>query len=224
MMSAHKLRFHPSKGAFALRKVLVSAISNAANNNGVPPENLRIARIQVDEGPRLKRIERRAMGRGNRILKRMSHITVIVEDYEPAEKVKPHGTKAKPRPKFEAPKKGKKKAAKDEATVGAAAVEAAGEVTEIAAAAETTEMTEVEQAPEPETPQAETVEASVPEVQTEEQRITEEPSAVEGGDLVAAEAAGMIDVEEAVAEIEGSAVMSDETAEAPEATEEDKKD
>jgi large subunit ribosomal protein L22 len=49
------------------------------------------------------------MGRGNRIVKKTSHITVVVQDYEGETKVKPHGTKAKPRPTLSAPgKKGKK--------------------------------------------------------------------------------------------------------------------
>lgn len=110
VMSAHKLQYHPSKGARLLRKVLVSAIANAVENNRISPENLRIARINVDEGPRLKRISQRAQGRGNRIHKKMSHITVVLEDFEPAAEIKPHGTKAKARPKFDAPKKSAKKA------------------------------------------------------------------------------------------------------------------
>ncbi|MBS1705933.1 MAG: 50S ribosomal protein L22 [Armatimonadetes bacterium] len=104
VMSAHKLAYHPSKGAKMLRKVLVSAIANAVENNRVSPESLRIARISIDEGPRMKRITQRSMGRANRIIKKTSHITVVLEDYEPMGEVKPHGTKAKPRPKFEAPK------------------------------------------------------------------------------------------------------------------------
>ncbi len=104
------LRFHPSKGAFYLRKVLVSAMANAQENHGVSAENLRIATIMIDEGPKTKRIQARAMGRANRILKKTSHITVGVEEFEPQGSVKAHGTKAKNRPKFEAPKA--KKAAK----------------------------------------------------------------------------------------------------------------
>jgi len=108
--TASLLRYHPSKGARALRKVLVSAMANAQENHGLSADGLRIAEIRVDEGPRLKRIQARAQGRANRIIKKTSHITVVVEDYEPAAKVKPHGTKAKPRPTFAAPKSGGKKA------------------------------------------------------------------------------------------------------------------
>lgn len=98
------LRYHPSKGAKALHKVLVSAMANAKENHGLSPDSLRIATIMVDEGPRLKRMIAKAMGRGSRILKKTSHITVVVEDHEALPKVKPHGTKAKPRPTFSAPK------------------------------------------------------------------------------------------------------------------------
>jgi large subunit ribosomal protein L22 len=116
--SVHLLRYHPSKSAAVLRKVLISAMANARENHGIDPENLRIASIMVDEGPKQKRIQARAMGRGNRILKKTSHITVVVEDYEPEAAVKPHGTKAKPRPTFAAPKgKGKKKAVEAAAPV-----------------------------------------------------------------------------------------------------------
>jgi len=109
--TAHLLRFHTSKSAALLRKVLISAMANAQENHGLSPDQLRIATIMVDEGPRLKRMQARAMGRGNRIVKKTSHITVVVEDYEGEVAVKPHGTKAKPRPTFGAPKKGKKSAA-----------------------------------------------------------------------------------------------------------------
>src|SRR5687768_7716576 len=109
------LRYHSSKGARELRKVLLSAMANAQENNNLSPESLRISTIMVDEGPRLKRIQARAMGRANRIVKKSSHITVVVEDYEVPRAVKPHGTKAKPRPTFAAPSKGKKKSKADEA-------------------------------------------------------------------------------------------------------------
>lgn len=138
--SAAVLRYHKSKSAQALRKVLISAMANARENHGVDPENLRIARIMVDEGPRMKRMMARAMGRGNRILKKTSHITVVVEEFEPAGAVKPHGTKAKPRPTFAAPKKGKKKAEEkvEEAVAVAPVVE---EVTETPAVEEVVEVT-----------------------------------------------------------------------------------
>jgi large subunit ribosomal protein L22 len=98
--AAALLHHHTSKGAKSLRKVLISAMANAAENHGLAPETLKISTIMVDEGPRLKRMTAKAMGRGARILKKTSHITVIVEDSEPVEAVKPHGAKAKARPTF----------------------------------------------------------------------------------------------------------------------------
>lgn len=108
--AANVLAFHTSKGAKELRKVLVSAMANAYANNNIPFEQQKIRTIQVDEGPRLKRMTQKSMGRGARIIKKTSHITVIVEDFEPLAKVKPHGTKAKPRPTL-AVKPSKKKGA-----------------------------------------------------------------------------------------------------------------
>ena len=110
--SAALLQYHPSKSARLLRKVLVSAMANAAENHRIPADSLRIATIMVDEGPVQKRMRARAMGRGFRILKKTSHITVVVEEFEPESKQK-QKSKAKPRPTFAAPKKsgGKKKGA-----------------------------------------------------------------------------------------------------------------
>jgi len=109
--AAGLLRYHPSKGARVLRKVLISAIANAAENNGLSPESLTISTIMVDEGPKMKRMIAKAMGRGGRINKKTSHITVGVEEADEQKVVKPHGTKAKPRPTFAAPTRGKKAAA-----------------------------------------------------------------------------------------------------------------
>lgn len=142
--AAHLLRFHPSKSARLLRKVLISAIANAGENNGLTPEELKIARIQVDEGPRLKRIQARAMGRAFRIIKKTSHITVVVEDGFESKRIKPHGTQPKKRPTLTAPKPKAKK--QDEAPVVPAETAPVEHVEESAAApveaAETVEATE----------------------------------------------------------------------------------
>ncbi|MBA3730941.1 MAG: 50S ribosomal protein L22 [Gammaproteobacteria bacterium] len=74
------LSFSPKKAARMIRKVLESAIANAEHNEGADIDELRVARIFVDQGPSLKRFEARAKGRGNRIIKRTSHITVAVAD------------------------------------------------------------------------------------------------------------------------------------------------
>jgi large subunit ribosomal protein L22 len=110
--AAGLLRFHPSKSAKALRKVLISAVANAQENHSLSADTLKISTIFIDEGPRLKRLQARAMGRGNRIIKKTSHITVVVEETEAQPPVKPHGTKAKARPTFAAPTRGRKGAAK----------------------------------------------------------------------------------------------------------------
>ena len=108
--TADVLRFHPSKGARLLSKVIRSAVANAQENHGADPDSLRITDVQINEGPVIKRIQARAMGRANRIEKKLSHITVVVEDGERKKTIKPHGTKPKSRPSFSVPRgKGKKK-------------------------------------------------------------------------------------------------------------------
>lgn len=72
------LAFSPKKAAGIVKKVLESAIANAEHNDGADIDELKIAKIFVDEGPTHKRMRARAKGRGNRILKRTSHITVVV--------------------------------------------------------------------------------------------------------------------------------------------------
>src|SRR3990170_6165670 len=74
------LQFSPKKAAGHLRKVLESAIANAEHNEGADVDELKVATIQVDGGPTLRRFHSRAKGRGVRILKRTSHITVVVSD------------------------------------------------------------------------------------------------------------------------------------------------
>jgi len=134
--TAHVLRFHRSKAAFHLRKTLISAIHNAVNNHGLPVEELRITKIMIDAGPRMKRIEQRAMGRAYRIEKKMSHITVIVDQAEGTTPVKQSGTKPKPRPTFAAPKRKAKAKAGAEAKVEEATPVTASEAPEEAGSAE----------------------------------------------------------------------------------------
>ena len=76
--AADLLQFSDKKAAAMIRKVLWSAISNAENNLGADIDELKITSIMVDEGPVLKRFMARAKGRGTRILKRTSHIFVVV--------------------------------------------------------------------------------------------------------------------------------------------------
>ncbi|GAB3733453.1 50S ribosomal protein L22 [Silanimonas algicola] len=72
------LKFSDKKAAGIIRKVVYSAASNAENNLGADVDELKVATIMIDEGPVLKRFGARAKGRGTRILKRTSHITVVV--------------------------------------------------------------------------------------------------------------------------------------------------
>ena len=74
------LTFSPLKSAAMMKKVLESAIANAEHNDGADIDELKVASIYVDQGPSMKRMRARAKGRGNRILKRTSHITVTVAD------------------------------------------------------------------------------------------------------------------------------------------------
>jgi large subunit ribosomal protein L22 len=74
------LKFMPKKGAELVRKVLESAIANAEHNNGADIDELRVSRIMIDTAPVLKRMAARAKGRGSRIVKRNSHITIQVSD------------------------------------------------------------------------------------------------------------------------------------------------
>lgn len=74
------LNFSTKKAAQIIKKVLESAIANAEHNEGADIDELKIATIYVDEGRTAKRMRPRAKGRGNRILKRSSHITVTVSD------------------------------------------------------------------------------------------------------------------------------------------------
>ncbi len=74
------LMFSDKKAAKLISKVLNSAIANAENNEGADIDELKVTSAYVNEGSIMKRMRERAKGRGNRILKRTSHITVIVGD------------------------------------------------------------------------------------------------------------------------------------------------
>jgi large subunit ribosomal protein L22 len=74
------LTYSPKKAAGLVKKVLESAMANAEHNEGADIDELTVAKVFVDEGPTMKRIMPRAKGRADRILKRSSHISVIVSD------------------------------------------------------------------------------------------------------------------------------------------------
>lgn len=74
------LKFSQQGAALPFKKTLESAIANAENNEGADIDELRVSKTYVNEGPTLKRMRARAKGRGSRILKRTSHITITVSD------------------------------------------------------------------------------------------------------------------------------------------------
>jgi large subunit ribosomal protein L22 len=76
------LRFAPQSASDTVGKVLASAIANAERVRQFGGGSLVVSRAWVDEGPTLKRFRPRAQGRGYRINKRTSHITVVVSDEE----------------------------------------------------------------------------------------------------------------------------------------------
>jgi large subunit ribosomal protein L22 len=98
------LKFVPNFAADAISRVIKSAIANAENSRPFDEDgkqlaplisdNLKLVRAFVDEGPRIKRVQPRAQGRAYRIVKRMCHITVIVEEVEPKPRpVRPQRTR-----------------------------------------------------------------------------------------------------------------------------------
>ncbi len=72
--------YNPRYASSLVKKLLESAVANAENNNGLKRENLYVAECYATSGPIMKRIRPRAQGRAYRILKRMSHITVVLDE------------------------------------------------------------------------------------------------------------------------------------------------
>lgn len=76
------LKFTPKKGAKALEKVLKSAVANAENNFNLDRDNLFVSEAYANEGPRMKRFRPKARGMAYPIIKRSSHIGVVVKERE----------------------------------------------------------------------------------------------------------------------------------------------
>jgi large subunit ribosomal protein L22 len=74
------LAFTPKKAAFLINKTLKSAIANAENNANLKADGLVVKEAVVGEGPTFKRMIARARGSGSRILKRTSHIRIVLSD------------------------------------------------------------------------------------------------------------------------------------------------
>src|SRR3989344_9692027 len=77
-----QLYLRPQRASKPLLKLLRSAIANAKNNQKTDPDKLVVESIQVDSGPVLKRFLPRAMGRATPILKRTSHVTLVLKESE----------------------------------------------------------------------------------------------------------------------------------------------
>lgn len=76
----NELKFMPQKSAGIVEKIMRSAVANANQNPDIDVDSLVVSNIVADSGPSLKRFAARARGRGTRILKRTSHITVILSE------------------------------------------------------------------------------------------------------------------------------------------------
>ena len=74
------LAYNPRYASSIIKKLLESAIANAENNNGMSRDNLYIAKCYADKGPTMKRVHPRAQGRAYRIEKRVSHITIVLDE------------------------------------------------------------------------------------------------------------------------------------------------
>jgi large subunit ribosomal protein L22 len=84
----------PHKGARLIRKTIVSAASNALNQNKQLEEDmLYVKEVKIDEGPRMKRVWFRARGRADMLLKRMCHITVVVDEVRTAGSLRASGSR-----------------------------------------------------------------------------------------------------------------------------------
>ena len=99
------LAFTPKKAAILVNQTLKSAIANAENNANLKADGLVVKEAVVGEGPTFKRMQTRARGSGARILKRTSHIRIVLTDEKPkketaaAEKTEEKATKAEKKPK-----------------------------------------------------------------------------------------------------------------------------
>ncbi|MCR5626744.1 MAG: 50S ribosomal protein L22 [Lachnospiraceae bacterium] len=74
------LTYNPRYASSVIKKLVLSAVANAENNNGMNRSNLYIAECSVGKGPIMKRIQPRAQGRAYRIQKRMCHLNVVLDE------------------------------------------------------------------------------------------------------------------------------------------------
>ncbi len=76
--------YNPRYASEIIEKLLRSAVANAENNNGMSVDNLFVEECYANKGPTMKRIRARAQGRAYRIEKRMSHITIVLNERQEA--------------------------------------------------------------------------------------------------------------------------------------------
>ena len=74
------LAYNPRYASSVIKKLLESAVANAENNNHMSAVKLYIAECYANQGPTMKRVQPRAQGRAYRILKRTSHITIVLDE------------------------------------------------------------------------------------------------------------------------------------------------
>ena len=72
--------YNPRYASSLVKKLLESAAANAENNNGMDPAKLYVEECYANQGPIMKRVRPRAQGRAYRIEKRMSHITIVLDE------------------------------------------------------------------------------------------------------------------------------------------------
>ena len=76
----YQLDFCQKRGAQLFGTLLDSAIANAREKGGIDMDNLYVKRVFVDDGPIMKRFMPRAMGRAYKIMKKMSHVTLVLDE------------------------------------------------------------------------------------------------------------------------------------------------
>jgi large subunit ribosomal protein L22 len=93
LMAEQQLMNLPKRSSLPLLKLVKSAQANAEHNFKLDPKELFVKQAFADEGPKLKRYTPRAMGRATPVLKRMSHVTIVLAPISERGKKKPMGTK-----------------------------------------------------------------------------------------------------------------------------------
>jgi large subunit ribosomal protein L22 len=186
-----RLRFCGRDAADEVMKLLDSAIANAEENDHLPADELYVSKAWADEGPTMKRWRPRARGRGTRIRKRSSHVTVVVARYSDEElQIRARREAAVGRvPDRRRRVQRRRRAEREAAAAEAAAAEAAELET-----TETEEPTGIEEAGAEQSEQIEDIEAAETEAGADED---ETPAAEESGDEDATPSAETTTEEEA---------------------------